>query len=314
MTKVSVIVPTWRRTESLVRCLRALARQSLAPTEVAVVTRADDEASREAARTVAFPSATRLLLPTTERAGVVAALQAGLDIVTGELVALTDDDAEARDDWLDQLARTILSHDRIAGAGGRDLQPANDELPARVVGRVQWFGRLVGAHHRGVGAPRDVDVLKGVNMAFRAGPLRTIGFDRRLRGAGAQQHWELALCLGLRRAGWRLVYDPEITVDHHVEARTGDDQIHRGRFAAAPLEDAVHNETLALLEHLTPGRRVAFDIWERLVGTVAAPGLLNALRLRAQGHRWAFDAWRATRTGRSLARATIAARLPAQGP
>lgn len=306
MSTVSVIVPTWQREASLARCLRALAGQSSPPVEIVVVTREEDDASRTAAQAVSLPAGTRLLLPVAPRVGVIAALRAGLAAAGGDIIALTDDDAEPHPDWLERLTHAIVADDRIVGAGGRDVQPGNAELPAGRVGRVQWFGRVVGAHHRGVGAPRDVDVLKGVNAAFRAGPLRAIGFDERLRGAGAQQHWELMLCLALRRAGWRLVYDPSIIVDHHVEARASDDQIHRGRFAAAPLEDAVHNETLAVLEHLGVAQRAAFAAWERMVGTVAAPGLLNALRLRAQGHRWAFAAWRATRSGRALARATLA--------
>lgn len=298
---VSVIVPTFQRPESLARCLRAVAVQSRSPDEVLVVTRPDDKASREAAAAVPLPEGVRLMLPVTPVAGVVAALQAGLADATGEVVAFTDDDAAPRADWIARLLAGFVADARIGGVGGRDMQGGNAEPERPVVGRVQWFGRVIGAHHLGAGPPREVDVLKGVNMAFRAAPLRKAGIDARLRGTGAQQHWELGLSLALRRAGWTLIYDPAIVVDHFVERRASDDQIHRGRFAAAALTDAVHNETLAVLEHLDPTRRVAFLAWESLVGTVAAPGLANALRLRAQGHAWAFDAWRATRMGRRLA-------------
>jgi GT2 family glycosyltransferase len=304
--RVSVIVPTWRREASLARCIRALARQRYAPDEVVVVTRAADEASRVAARAVALPSATRLLLPAVGAAGVIVALQAGLDAATGDVIAFTDDDAEPREDWIERLLGAIPADGPVVGAGGRDHQPGERGPGETAVGRVQWFGRVIGAHHVGAGGAREVDVLKGVNAAFRALPLREVGFDARLRGTGAQQHWELALCLPLRRAGWRLIYDPAIAVDHHVESREGTDQIHRGRFDADALADAVHNETVALLEHLRGTRRIAFGAWAWLVGTVAAPGLANALRLRAQGHRWAGAAWAATRRGRRLARATIA--------
>jgi GT2 family glycosyltransferase len=259
---------------------------------------------------VALPPGTRLLLPVTAEPGVVAALQAGLDAATGDLIALTDDDAEAHADWTRRLLEAIPADGDVGGAGGRDHQPGDRGADVRRVGRVQWFGRVIGAHHRGAGGPRDVDVLKGVNAAFRADALRAVGFDRRLHGAGAQQHWELALCLPLRRAGWRLTYDPAIAVDHHVEQRGGADQIHRGRFDADALTDAVHNETLALLGHLRGPRRVAFHLWESLVGTVAAPGVLNAVRLRLQGHRWAASAWRATRAGRRLAMRTLRDGMP----
>lgn len=303
-TTVSVIIPTLQRPASLARCLRALAAQERAPDEIIVVSRSNDHASRDAARAVPLPASTRLRLPELAAPGVIAALQQGLAVATGTIIALTDDDAEAAPDWLAKLAAHLVRDRRLAGAGGVDRQP-HERGSVTDVGRVQWFGRVIGRHHLGAGPVREVDLLKGVNCAFRAPLLRAVGFDVRLRGTGAQVHWELALCLPLRRAGWRLLYDPSATVTHHVEPRSGADQFHRGAFDADALTDAVHNETLLVLEHLSPFARSAFRGWSVLAGTVDAPGMLNALRLRAQGHGWAWDAWRATRRGRALARATF---------
>lgn len=298
---VSVIVPTWRRPESLGRCLRALAAQQRAPDEVIVATRAEDDASRTAAREVSMPATTRLLLPEVARAGVIAAMQRGLDASSGSIVALTDDDAEPAADWLARILGHFDADPKVGGVGGLDRQPHERDAEP-VVGRVQWFGRVIGRHHLGAGDARDVDLLKGVNCAFRAPLLREMGFDARLRGVGAQQHWELGVCLPLRRAGWRLVYDPAVVVEHHVEPRSGVDQFHRGTFDSDSLANAVHNETLLVLEHLSGTGRAAHRWWAGLAGTVDAPGLLNAVRLRAQGHVWAWDAWRAARRGRAMAR------------
>ena len=307
MTTVSVIVPTLRREASLRRCLRALAAQERPPDEVIVVSRADDIASRAAARAVALPASTRLLLPEVAESGVIVAMQRGLETATGELIALTDDDAEPTSEWLARVVAHFAADARIGGVGGLDRQP-REQGSERVVGRVQWFGRVIGRHHLGAGAPTQVDLLKGANCAFRAPLLRALGFDARLRGSGAQQHWELGVCLPLRRAGWQLVYDPAVEVVHHVEPRDGADQFHRGQFDEASLEDAVHNETLLVLEHLGLPGRLAHRLWSFGAGTVDAPGLLNAMRLRAQGHRWAWAARRATQRGRALARATLGAR------
>lgn len=299
---VSVIVPTWKRTADLTRCLRALAAQTRRVDEVIVVTREDDEASREAARAVAMPEGTQYVLPRLRAPGVVAALHEGILQARGSVIVLTDDDAEARPDWIARLVATLRSDREIGGVGGRDWQP-HERGEAATVGVVQWFGRVVGAHHLGAGPARDVDVLKGVNCAFRAPLVRAVGMDDALRGDGAQVHWELALCLPLRRAGWRLVYDPAIAVEHHVAQRDGADQVHRGRFAAAPFGDAVHNEARALSQHFGWVRHALFTVWAESVGTVAAPGLLSALRLRAQGHAWAWEAWAVARAARATVRA-----------
>lgn len=289
-------MPSWHRPDALRRCLLALAAQAAAPGEVIVAVRDDDE---ETARCIAglapsFPVPLRRAA-TGER-GVIAAMNAALALATGEIVALTDDDAEPRPDWTQRLV-ACFADPRVGGAGGRDWQP-HERDDHTDVGRVQWFGRVIGNHHLGSGPARAVDVLKGVNCAFRASLLRATGFDARLAGEGAQMFWELALCLPLRRAGWTLVYDPAIAVEHHVAPRHEADQRHRGLFSSGPQADAVHNETLVLLEHQRGVARMAFAAWALAVGTRAEPGLLQLPRLALAGDRDALARWRSTMAGR----------------
>jgi GT2 family glycosyltransferase len=295
---VSVIVPTYRRVESLERCLRALAAQSRVPDEVVVGIRSDDADSSRAVESLARTFPAPLRAAATAESGVVAAMNAALSQcrVDSDVIALTDDDTEPRGDWIERLIG-CFADPTVGGAGGRDWQPfERGDRP--VVGKVQWFGRMIGNHHLGAGPARDVDVLKGANCAYRAPLLRALGFDTRLAGQGAQLFWELALCLPLRRAGWRLVYDPAIAVEHHVEPRSDGDQLHRGVFAPAPLSDATHNETLVLLENQGVGARAAFMIWAILVGTHHEPGLAQLPRLVIRGDRHAFARWRAALDGR----------------
>ena len=293
---ISVIVPSWRRPADLARCLRALAAQGAPPIEVIVGARTGDSETIQVVADAAAWNAFPVFAVTTDEPGVVAAMSVALERARGGIVALTDDDAAPRPDWLARLAATF--NDPLVGAaGGRDWQPL-ERSDRQEVGRVQWFGRVIGNHHLGAGPARNVDVLKGVNLAIRTSLARALGFDHRLRGAGAQMFWELALCLPLRRAGWRLVYDPAIAVDHHIAPRHDADQRHRGLFAAGPQTDAVHNETLVLLEHLGGVGRLAFMKWALLVGTSIEPGLLQAFRLAARGEGDVLAKVRATWAGR----------------
>jgi len=295
---VSVIVPSWRRAHSLQRCLRALAAQSHAPDEIVVGIRVDDAESVRAVESMARTFPAPLRCATTVEPGVVAAMNAALAACRADagIIALIDDDAEPRADWIERLT-ACFADPRVGGAGGRDWQPF-ERGDRAVVGTVQWFGRTIGNHHLGAGPPRDVDVLKGANCAYRAPLLRATGFDTRLAGQGAQQFWELALCLPMRRAGWRLVYDPAIAVEHHVEPRSDGDQLHRGAFVAGPLSDATHNETLVLLEYLRGAARAAFMSWAMLIGTQHEPGLAQVPRLLLRGDAHAFARWRAVLDGR----------------
>lgn len=302
MPRVSVLVPSYRRPDALQRCLAALAVQSRAPDEVVVAVRRGDDATVavvETARSSGLPVQTAIVVAT----GVVAAMQAALDAATGDIMALTDDDARPRPDWIQGLLAHFASAADVGGVGGRDWQPHERGDAARV-GIVQWFGRVIGNHHLGAGSARDVDVLKGVNCAFRAPLLRAVGFDARLRGDGAQMYWELGVCLPLRRAGWRLIYDPAVAVEHDVAPRHDDDHLHRGVFAELPLRNAVHNETVELLEARGAWSRAVFFLWAFLVGSSEGPGILQSVRRVLRGDPTAVARWRATLAGRATGAAT----------
>lgn len=291
--RASVIVPTYKRPESLGRCLRALGLQDTPPDEILVVANCEDSASHEVVRAASEP----VRLITTPRPGVVAKMNAGLDASAGDLIVLTDDDSQPHTDWLGRILATFTSDGRIAAVGGRDWlyidgQPWRGP-DKRVVGTIDWFGRVVGNHHAGVGPARDVDVLKGVNLGVRGELLRRVRFDERLVGVGTQSHWELALCLTLRRDGFRIVYDPEIAVDHHPQPRIDDSR----QFGPAELRDAVHNGTLAVLEYLPPWSRPLHLAWTTAVGTGTSPGVAQLVRLAPKGPGKAWWSFRATQVG-----------------
>ncbi len=268
---VDVVVPTFRRPDALRRCLAALAVQEHAPARVLVVVRADDFSSQrvvDEART----STANVEVVTVGEPGVIAAMSAGVAATTAPIVAFTDDDAEPRPDWLARVVRHF-EDPAVGGVGGRDLVPGQTTPLAEDVGRFERWGRLVGNHHLGTGPARDVDVVKGVNMAFRADAL-ALPAAGVLRGRGAQVDFEVLVSTWARRRGWRLLYDPAIVVDHEGAARTGDDARGRPRWNA--VYDAGHNAVAAsaLLERGLLRRRLAFGV---AVGTRDRPGVVRAV-------------------------------------
>ena len=263
--RASVVVPSYRRPAELHRCLSGLAAQRTMADEVIVVARQDDGETQAVVR--GFPLAgTRLVL--VAETGVLAAMRAGVSASTGDVVAFVDDDAVPGEDWLQRLL-DHLAVDHVGGAGGRDLV-AGQDCRTTDVGRVTPFGRVIGNHHLGTGAARDVDVLKGVNMAFRR---EALALPARLRGSGAQVHWELATSQWAKARGWRLVYDPTITVDHRPAVRFDADQ--RGAPNPEALIDAAYNYERALLAARPElhRRRVVHGM---IIGQRDNPGLLRA--------------------------------------
>ncbi len=242
-----------------------------------VVVRHEDEAS---ARVVRERNGFARLAPIDVPAGspgVVRALNAGVAASSGEIVCLTDDDAEPRQDWIARIHETFARDPRIGAVGGRDWVCHDGRLEdgeESRVGTISWFGRTTGNHHLGAGPPRDVEVLKGVNLSIRGELARAVGFDTRLRAVATEHHWELTLCLKLLRMGWRIVYDPAIAVDHRPQPRVAEDR-ERGE---RDVRDAAHNETLAMLEHLPPTGRALHLAWATAVGTRAVPGFVSSAR------------------------------------
>jgi cellulose synthase/poly-beta-1,6-N-acetylglucosamine synthase-like glycosyltransferase len=311
--KITVLVPTYRRTSDLARCLEALACQTRRPDQVVVVFRENDE---ETVAWLAMEKAVGclpLLKVAIDVPGQVAALNAGLNAVIGDIVAITDDDAAPRPGWVAIIEKHFANSPDVGGVGGRDWVHQDGAVltgAQRFVGRWRFPGRAIGAHHLGVGGARDVHFLKGANMSYRMSAIRNgaIGFDTRLRGAGAQVHNDMAFASSVRRSGWRLVYDPAVAVDHYPAQRFDEDtRSSRGSRKWIAVENESYNLHLLLHDEFRYVRRWAALCWIALIGHDGCLGLAYLLRNRVLRRQTsALQDWRASRSGAALARLTLA--------
>ncbi|MFA9558188.1 glycosyltransferase family 2 protein [Evansella sp. AB-rgal1] len=278
--KTSVIIPTYKRTNDLKRCLDSLNNQTMLPDEVVVVMRDVDVETLNFMKDY-VPKKYYITEAYVSIPGQVAALNQGLEISKGNIVCILDDDTAPRPYWLERIVARFSESEDIGGVGGRDWVHHGDKVEAgmkRIVGKVQWFGRVIGNHHLGYGEVRDVDVLKGANMSYRRTAIEGLWFDERLLGKGAQVHNDMAFSLSVRKKGWRLVYDPEAAVDHYPAQRFDSDQ--RGSFNEEAYYFGVYNETLIMSEYYSSfGRRFMFVMWSILIGTSDRPGIVQLFRL-----------------------------------
>lgn len=277
--KISVLVPTYKRPADLARCLAALRLQTRAADEVLVVARPEDEATHARLgieRAENNPFVLRVI--ETGLGGQVVALNRGLEAAEGDMVAITDDDAAPRPDWLARAADAFASDPALGGLGGRDWifeRGAQITGSREKVGYIRRNGTVCGNHHLGVGEPREVSLLKGANMIYRRSAVGQLRFDTRLRGKGAQVCNDIGFALSVKRAGWKLVYDPRVAVDHFPAERF--DENGRDAQTLGSLTDHSYNLQLILREHLTPGARQVAWFWYAAVGTRALPGFAHAL-------------------------------------
>ncbi len=295
---IGVLVTTYRRPKDLIRCLQGLAKQTRLPDDVVVVAREDDRETLDAMREFdVAPLQFRIV--TVDQPGLVYARNAGCDACRTDVFCMTDDDAVPTPDW----TRLILEHfrrdARLGGVGGRDRcfdGESFDDGRADIVGKVQWFGRVIGNHHLGYGAARYVDVLKGANMSYRAEAMAGVRVDTRLRGSGAQPAEDMNFSLSVKRAGWKLLYDPAVLVYHYVGRR----EEARYYSGVIPLTEVTgfrnfaFNKMIAMWDYMPPWQRAVFVAWSLLIGTGVSPGIVQAIRFTPRlglgsWHRFAVE-------------------------
>ena len=277
------------------------------PDEVLVVVRDEDSETRDLLAKLKDEKrlSQTLRAVEVETPGTVAAMNAGLAAAEGDIIAFTNDDAVAHPDWISRIEEHFRADTELGGVGGRDWIRYGDQVndgTRETVGKVRWFGRTIADHHLGVGGPREVDILKGVNMSYRRAAFRDIRFDERLLMAGGVHPMEDYLfSMKVKRAGWKLLYDPAVAVDHYQTPRLeGHRSFKAGQqmFDSRTVTNRVHNHTLMLLECFSPLQRVGFMLWAFLIGSRNAFGLAQWLRFSPSEGRVAWDKLRAAASGR----------------
>lgn len=270
LERVSVIVPTYHRPDDLQRCLDSLAKQSIAPAEVVVVVRADDDDARSVAET--FRSQLPIVIATPTDPGIVPAAAEGLATASGEIAVFIDDDAEAADETF--IERYIEAFtDGVAAVGGHNTIPDRQYERGDEAGGLSWYGRMSGNFYIDTGpARRTVSHLQGCNMAFKA-PFPIV--DRNLSGDGT--YFELDLCLQAASAG-EVIYDPSLDVIHHQTPRSG-----RSWTDPAVVENASYNLAYVLSKHTRSRlQRAARFGFIALVGQRKTWGLVRVASAVAQ--------------------------------
>ena len=140
----------------------------------------------------------------------------GVERASGEVVAFLDDDAVAREDWVEQLCRGY--EDGALAVGGRMVPEWVDGRPDHLPEEFSW---LVGVTYE----PRledwtEVRNTMGSNISFRQEVFEELGgFDEQvgLAGDANLQAEETEFCIRMGQAFDRgVLYNPEAVVAHKV--------------------------------------------------------------------------------------------------
>jgi len=247
--KVSVVIPTYRREALLCRTLADVLALDWPDYEVIVV----DQTDRHTPDTEAYLAGVRDRIVYLHHTppSVVAAVNRGVTVARGEIVLSLDDDI--RLPGRDLIAAHVDNYRdaSIGGVAGRVLdaeRPTEEPFDPRSGDPVWGFFHSGWTH----GTRAEVTTAPGANVSFRRSVLLEIGgLDERF--AGNAFRWENDLCLRVRAAGYRVVYDPRPVV-HHFYGSPGGNENHNlvGRAAGSHrwYRDFFHNHVYVALKHM----------------------------------------------------------------
>jgi glycosyltransferase involved in cell wall biosynthesis len=198
--KVSVVVASYNGATTLRICLQSLTRLNYPNYELVLV----DDGSTDSTQQIAaeFPDVRNIR---QINLGLSAARNTGITASTGEIVAFTDSDCRADEDWLYYLVNEFCRSDFI-GVGGHNFLPPEDSPVAAVV--------LVspGGPAHVMLSDRQAEHIPGCNMAFYKWALDEIkGFDPVFRKAGD----DVDLCWRLQEHGYKIGFAASAFVWHY---------------------------------------------------------------------------------------------------
>ena len=249
--KVSVVVATYNGARTLKACLDSLTRLNYPDYEVIVV----DDGSTDATPEIAQRYSGFHYLRQSNH-GLSVARNSGIAASRGEIIAFTDSDCRADEDWLNYLVSDLLEHG-FHGIGGHNFLPPDDS----------WVAAAVMASPGGPAhvmlTDRDAEHVPGCNMAFYKWVLEDIGgFDPVFRKAGD----DVDVCWRLLERGHRIGFSAAGFVWHY----------RRSNVAAYLRQQSGYGEAEALLAHKHPEYFNAFGVgmWRGRIYGSSKPGLI----------------------------------------
>ena len=219
--KISVVLCTYNRCQSLANTLQSLAASELPDAvdwEVLVVDNNSNDRTREVVEDFCRKYVPHFRYRFERQQGKSHALNTGIREAQGDIVAFTDDDVTVEPTWLADLTMGLRSSEWV-GAGGRIL-PERGFSPPRwlaIYGRYS-MGGVLGVFDRG-DKPAQLDWAPfGANMAFRREMFEKYGGFRKDLGPPPSELRGEDTDFGYRlmAAGERLRYEPSAIVYHRI--------------------------------------------------------------------------------------------------
>jgi len=272
---VSVIIPVTRK-KIVEKCVEALSKQIKKPYEIIFIIPCGWQELKEVLGTYITKfrlNNARIICSKDKRQ--MSMLNKGIERSKGEILAFTDDDAAPFSDWIMRIKKYFDNDLSIGGIGGKDIfiPPISGlkENP-KAVGKITFYGRMIGHHSEWNRGPVEVDHIKGCNMSFRKCAFSR--FDEDL--LGNQCGNEIDVSLRVKKKGYKIIYDPDLKVYHYIVL---DPQIWEGKDFKERIYVSTFNHTLIILRNFSSSRKFLFLLFSLIVGQKVNLGFLKVFFL-----------------------------------
>ena len=207
---VTVVVVVWNQAHFTLECLRSLAASSVAVKTVVVDNDSTDETPELLGRVDGID-----VVRNKTNVGFLEAANDGLLTSRTPYTLLLNNDATVAPDTIER-ALEVMADPTVGAVAGRIVLP-NGLL--QEAGSFLWRDGSAQGYLRGqpasIGAAmhrREVDFGSGAFLLLRTSVVQSLGgFDPAFKPAYGE---EVDLCLRMRKAGYRTVYDPRVVVEH----------------------------------------------------------------------------------------------------
>ena len=226
-SKISVVIATLNRPDSLANCLMSLEEQTVTPYEVIIVV--DGELTEPVQKTIdTFKDNGNLnivQINNGRRRGLQHSRNKGVDTATGDVVAFIDDDETLASDWTFQIRRGYEVCSDAVGVGGmiamqeiyfhnvfyKSFVRLRERLFRKKLGKINF----IGMPYLVLTIPSDdlvlVDFLHGGNQSYRRDIIAIYKFDPSLP---MREEFDLGVRLCLKKKK-KLVYNSKAIAYHH---------------------------------------------------------------------------------------------------
>lgn len=200
--KLSVLICTYNRHELLRSALRALIEETIEKPDQVVIVNGGDEKADQVVQEFLNRKNIEIKLIKVKNINLASNRNAGIPACTGDVIAMTDDDAKVFPDWVTRMKQIHQEHPEAGAIGGMVIGTNTESLVGKVADLMTFpvWDR-----------PCYVRTLPGVNISYKKEVIQKIGMQDIVlfRGEDVDYNWRVL------QAGYKVYFDPSIKVYHY---------------------------------------------------------------------------------------------------